>query len=85
MSDMKEDSRGAYTGNKTVEHLQLGTLQRIADATEKMAMRYTELIDKAARLERANNSLYVQNRQQERSISALKGRITKLKRKLVQP
>jgi len=83
MSTMREDSRIDYTGEKTVEHLKLGALQRIADASEKMALRYTELIDKASRLERGNKSLYAQIEQQKRTIAALKGQITKLKRKLV--
>jgi len=87
----REQSRDVQWGTTndgaglSIEQINCGSLLRIADASEKMAQRYTELIDKASRLEKANNSLYAQNRQQERSMSALKGQITKLKRKLVQP
>lgn len=84
-NEMKEYSRHNFTGNGTVEHIQIGAVLRIADATEKMALRYTELIDKAARLDRSNDYLRTENHRQRLSISALKGQITKLKKKAAQP
>lgn len=85
----RQQSRDVQWGTEgtanSFEQINCGSLLRIADATEKMAMRYTELIDKAERLERSNNYLHTANRQQERSISALKGQITKLKKRALQP
>jgi len=86
MSTMREESRRDWTSKTTTEDINCGSLQRIADATEKMALRYTELIDKAARLEKNNDLLrgYIEGR--DKTISNMRGQITKLKKKLaVQP
>jgi len=57
----KDISRRTWRPGKenetTVETIQLGALLRIADATEVMAIRYTDLIDEVARLRRYNAEL----------------------------
>ncbi len=84
-NDMKEFSRSNFTSNGTVEHIQLGAILRIADASEKMAQRHTELIDKATRLEKDNKWLQDCINRRDKTAANLKGQITKLKRKLAQP
>ena len=44
MADFRGDSREVWTSAKTVEHINAGSLQRIADATELMARRHLDLI-----------------------------------------
>lgn len=64
----------------TLEQLQFGAIQRIADATELMAKRHSELIGEK---ERAENSRDYWRREAERlsrRINALRGQITKLKK-----
>jgi uncharacterized coiled-coil DUF342 family protein len=75
-------SRVTYTGQRTPENIQLGCMQRIADAIEKMAVNQDRLIhdrDMYKRMyETARDTIY----SQERSIRSLKGQITKLRKKV---
>ena len=64
----------------TVEQINCGALLRIADATEKMAQRHTELIDRANRLQRDYDRACERNARQERRIAALRGVITKMRK-----
>jgi len=80
MSTMRERSKQEWTGNPNRDDINAGSLQRIADATEKMAQRYDDLLSsreyykaRCADLERRNNSLL-------RRLAALRGVITRLKR-----
>ena len=81
MSDitMRDASKKIWTSANTVEHINCGSLQRIADAVELMARRYSDLITERdvfkERADRRLNSL----QKAERRISALRGVITKLK------
>lgn len=73
---------GCFDGvDPTVEQINLGTLQRIADATEQMARKYVDLLNEVERL----NALAKERRERadrlERRIAALRGVITRLKRK----
>lgn len=66
----------------STEHIKLGCLQRIADATELMSKRHTDLMREK---EQAENSRDYWRREAERltrSKIALRGQITKLKRRL---
>lgn len=40
---MREQSRENWSSHSTIEEINAGSLQRIADATEKMAQNYTKL------------------------------------------
>ena len=42
--NMRELSRKEFTSNGTVEHINCGSLQRIADALEKVAINYDLLL-----------------------------------------
>lgn len=66
----------------TIEQLSFGALQRIADATELMAKRYSDLIAEAERHKSSRDYWQRESERRERSIIALRGQITKLKKKL---
>lgn len=81
MATQREQSRQEWTGNNTREDIDSGSLQRIADATELMARNYLEL---------QNDMIFWKNRAEkglaraeaaERRITALKGVITKMKKR----
>jgi hypothetical protein len=83
MADLKDISRKKfYCKENTYEAINCGLLQRIADAAELMARNYKKLIEE--------RDLYYKYFCDERSevhyrdlsISALRGQITKLKKKL---
>lgn len=79
MIDFRAESRGQLTSNKTIEYINAGSLQRIADATEKMAQRYTDLIRDRDNYERYYREAVKRERQLERRLAAAKGQITKLR------
>jgi hypothetical protein len=89
--NFRDDSRKNYTtGDIVQDHLdrdglRTGALLRIADATEKMALRHTELTEKADRFERWHNEARRTIEARDRSIAALRGQITKLKKRLAAP
>lgn len=64
----------------TREDLKFGCLLRIADATEKMALRYSELIDRAERYERWYEEARARAAKLYRSNAALRGHIKRLKK-----
>lgn len=67
------------------DSLKTGALLRIADATEKMAQRHTELIEQRDRYERYWEESRRTIEARDRQIAALRGQITKLKRRLAAP
>lgn len=64
------------------ENIQLGCMLRIADATEAMAKRHTELIDERDRYKRWYEQSNRERLLFERRVAALKGQITKLRNRL---
>lgn len=79
MADFRESSRNGWASAETVEHINAGSLQRIADATELMARRHLELIRERDEYERRYKSVVEWVRTLERRLSAAKGQITKLR------
>ena len=79
MADFRVDSREVWTSAKTVEHINAGSLQRIADATELMARRHLDLIRERDEYERRYKAAVGRERALERKLSAAKGQITKLR------
>ena len=63
-----------------VDRIQIGCLQRIADATELMAKRHQDLVDERDYYKRRYDETTKTNRSLRLRIAALKGVITKLKR-----
>lgn len=86
MSTFKEDSkRNWVAGNgeqSSNEQIQIGCLQRIADATEAMAINHTKLIDENKWLAASRKQYREWNESLERSNAALKGHLTRLKKKI---
>ena len=64
----------------TLNHLNAGSLQRIADATELMAKNYLALQEEAARYKRWYEGERKSRHELELQRAALKGVITKLKK-----
>lgn len=80
---LREKSRRNWTNDSsTNENIQLGCMLRIADATEKMALRYTELISERDWLAGAYRRRNDDFSRLERSLAAHKGQITRLKKQL---
>ncbi len=69
------------TEEKSYEAISCSALVRIAEATELMAIRYTQLIDRAEQLKKSCDYWKGASDRAERRIAALKGQITKLKNK----
>lgn len=80
MSTLREHSKKDWTGDPTLQGINAGSLQRIADATEVMAQRYNELIADRDRYKRWHAEEKWLRQSMERRLSAAKGQITKLKR-----
>lgn len=81
MGTMREDSKINWNSNKTIEEINAGSFQRIADAAEKMAGNYIMLQNDNDRIERNLKKEREKNLILRRRISALQGVITKLKKK----
>lgn len=64
----------------TLEHIQCGSLQRIAAAAELMAKRHTELIEQRDYFQRIATERAEVIADRDRTISALRGVITKMKK-----
>ena len=65
--------------DKTLASINAGSLQRIADATEKMAQRHTDLLRERDDYERRYKAAVAREQQLERRLAAAKGQITKLR------
>ena len=81
MATMRDDSRGSWTCLSTTESIKAGSLQRIADATEKMAASYDNLRTDRDYYKREHAERGATIAILERRLAALRGVITKLKRK----
>lgn len=82
MATQREQSKKDWESRDTSEDLQLGCLQRIADATEKMASNYQRMENDLAMYKRWYKEKCETVNNRDRSISSLRGQITKLKKKL---
>ena len=84
---LKDASRVLWTSNDppAFEQINVGSLQRIADATEKMAVRHTELMAQVERLKCDRDFWRQQAEMDGKRISNLRGQITKLKNKVKKP
>ena len=81
MDSKRQESKQEWNGTGTEQSINAGSLQRIADATEKMASNYTQLQNERDLYKRLYNEKLVTINKLYRQISALKGVITKLKKK----
>jgi len=79
MATYRQTSRADWCSSG-IEGINADSLQRIADATEKMAQSYTELIWERDYLKAQRKRLIDRNDALTRSNAALRGVITKLKK-----
>lgn len=80
---LRDKSRRNWTSDdNATDYIKLGCLLRIADATEAMARRHTELIDERDKAKRQAECWRRDAEHLGLSNRALKGQITKLKNKL---
>lgn len=81
MANLRELSKNNWDGKESIENVNAGSLQRIADAAELMALNYTELIR-----QRDHYKRWTENYQKEidalsRTNAGLRGTITRMKNK----
>lgn len=81
MNTQREASRNEWNSDNTREDINSGSLQRIADACEKMCRDREQLEQKCQYLRRRHEILCEELAYLYRSNAALRGVITKLKRK----
>ncbi len=72
MSTLRNSSKQEWTGGATIEQINAGSLQRIADATEKMALNYDTLI-------RERDQYKKRYQERNETIKHLRGTIAALK------
>ena len=79
MSTIQEDSRKAWTSGSSLPDINAGSLQRIAAATEAMAVNHIQLQRQRDMYEQMYRGEMNRRRAVERQLSAAKGQITKLR------
>lgn len=83
MPNCREDSKAHWKSDQTTDKINMGSLQRIADAAEAMAQNYNILFNDLEFYKKRYREMITVKKKQDRTIAALKGQITKLKKKLV--
>jgi hypothetical protein len=79
--ELREMSRQEYESQTHLLQINAGSLQRIADATEKMAVNYVQLQKDYEYMKMLKNNIEQMFIEQLNKNRALKGVITKLKKK----
>lgn len=82
MATMRDSSRGEWDTGRTREDIKVGSLQRIADACEKMCMDREKLERDYARMRKDRDKLRRELDTERRRAAAYKGVIKRLKMKL---
>lgn len=84
MAELRSASKAQYdsAGTPSLDQINCGSLQRIADAAEVMARRYVDLLKDVEQYRRWWNEERQTSAALARSNSALRGQITKLKKQL---
>lgn len=80
MSDFRESSKMHWTSNTSVEHINAGSLQRIADAMELSCKNREQLEHDYAYMRKARDSALECSRRLARSNAALRGVIKRMKK-----
>ena len=80
MADFREDSRKRWNSNTSVEHINAGSLQRIADAIELSCKDREKLERDYAYIRKARDLAQERADRLARSNSALRGVIKRMKR-----
>ncbi len=86
MSDFREASKRRWTSNTSVEHINAGSLQRIADAMELSCRNREQLERDYAYMRKARDSERARSDRLARSNAALRGVINRMKKaRSIQP
>lgn len=81
LRELSKQMHGVPDGDTVIlDHVNAGSLQRIADATEAMARNYLQLQFDLASYKKWFEESEQRVRDRDRTISALRGQITKLKK-----
>lgn len=80
MSNMREASKTNWTSRNTLEEINAGSLQRIADATEKMSANWANLTEERDRYKRWYDEQRKTGNRLANSNKALRGYINRMKR-----
>jgi len=78
--ELKELSRSTFDASNTLEAINAGSLQRIADATEVMSQNYNALIADRDRFKKWYYEEREENDGLRKTIGSLRGWITRLKK-----
>lgn len=79
--NQREASRQNWSATGQIQEINSGSLQRIADATEKMAASYDYLREDRDRYKRRYQEETLRREKRDRQVAALRGAITRMKRK----
>jgi hypothetical protein len=82
MATIKEASQKTWTSNDSTEHINAGSLQRIADAVEAMATDHVQLLRNVDFYKRGYEERGAEVLRLHHAIAGHKAAYTKLKRKL---
>lgn len=77
----KDRSRENWDGDPDLQHINAGSLQRIADGVEKMAQNHDSLLRAKKSAEDGRDYWQKEAEQRDRRIRSLRGYITRLKHK----
>ena len=80
MANIREQSRQNWNGDGTIEAINSGSLQRIADATELMATKYRQMAKDLEWYTKAYREKRDDNERLRRSNAALRGVIKRMKK-----
>ncbi|WP_339889786.1 hypothetical protein [uncultured Flavobacterium sp.] len=84
MTNFRELSKSHYSGPPSLDNINCGSIQRIADATELMATNFLKLQSDNEYLRKRNQSLNKENERLQRSANSYKGKYNNLKNKSCQ-
>lgn len=80
MSTIREDSKKSWTSNNSIEDINGGSLQRIADSLERIEKPYLKLLNDVEYYKKMANRRLMRIETLERSRNTYKGLYNKLKK-----
>jgi hypothetical protein len=80
MSTCRDASKENWTSNGSIEHINAGSLQRIADAMEKVALNYDRIITEKRWAEEARDRYMKRLETERHRTAALRGVIRRMKK-----
>lgn len=78
MSTLRESSKETFLSIGSIDHINAGSLQRIADATEKLAINWDLLMGERDRYKKWYYNSQEEIKRKDATIRGLRGEVTKL-------